>query len=68
MNAADSEHKNDEVERRVRRAVGFKVKRDFHKVAHAQQREDRQRPWLLLKLLVIVVVAALLALALSRVL
>ncbi|MFT5446545.1 MAG: hypothetical protein ACI9DC_001714 [Gammaproteobacteria bacterium] len=68
MNSPDSERNNDEVERRVRRAVGFKFMRDLHELANAQPREDRQRPSLLLKLLVTVVVAALLALALSRML
>lgn len=68
MNSPDSEHNNDEVERRVRRAEGVKFMRDMHKVAQAQQREDRQRPRLVLKLLVIVLVAAFLVGFLSRML
>ncbi len=66
MNSPDPEQSSDEVERRVRRAVGFKVMRDFHKLADAQEREDQQRPWLLLKLLLIVAAVALAAFALSQ--
>ena len=66
MNSPDSDDTNDAVARRVRRAVGFKVMRDLHKVAHDQQRDDQQRPWLLLKLLLIIVVLALIGVALLR--
>ena len=51
---------NEEVARRVRRVVGFKVMRDLHKVAEAMRRDDRQRPRLLLQLLVLTAVLAIL--------
>ena len=57
----------EEVARRVRRIVGFKVMRDLHGVAEAQQREDQQRPRLLLQLMVLVIVLAILGAVLLQV-
>jgi hypothetical protein len=51
---------NEEVARRVRRVVGFKVMRDLHKIAEGLRRDDQQRPRLLLQLLALTVVLAIL--------
>ena len=61
-----SQDTNEEVERRVRRVVGFKVMRDLHKVADEMQRDDEQRPRLLLKVLILVAVLAILGAMLAR--
>jgi len=63
MNPTDP---NEDVARRVRRAVGFKVMRDLNKVADEMQRDDQQRPRLLLQLLVLVVVLGILGAVLLR--
>jgi hypothetical protein len=57
---------NEEVARRVRRVVGFKVMRDLHKVAEGMRRDDQQRPRLLLQLLVLTAVLAILVAVLVR--
>ena len=61
-----SQDGNEEVERRVRRVVGFKVMRDLHKVADEMQRDDEQRPRLLLQVLILVAVLAILGAMLAR--
>ena len=57
---------NEEVSRRVRRAVGFKVMRDFHKLAEDMQRADHQRPRLLLQLLACIALLAIVGAVLLR--
>jgi hypothetical protein len=57
---------NEEVARRVRRVVGFKVMRDLHKVAEGMRRDDQQRPRLLLQLLVLTAMLAILVAVLVR--
>ena len=53
-----SDHPGDEVKRRVRRAVGFKVMRDLHRQAADMEAERRQRPRLVLALLALVALVA----------
>jgi hypothetical protein len=53
----------EEVARRVRRAVGFKVMRDLHGEARAIEEERRQRPRLVLRLTVLIVMLAAAGLA-----
>ena len=48
----------DEVDRRVRRSVGFKVMRDLHQEASAMEAERRGRPRLVSWLLVLVALVA----------
>jgi len=50
-----------EVERNVRRTVGFKVLRETSEWARDVEREQRQRPRLLLRLLLLVLLAACVA-------
>ena len=57
---------NEEVARRVRRVVGFKVMRDLHKIAEGMRRDDRQRPRLLLQLLMLSAVLAILVVVFLR--
>ena len=61
-----SQDANEEVERRVRRVVGFKVMRDLHKVADEMRRDDEQRPRLLLQVLLLVAVLAICGVLLVR--
>ena len=55
--AADERHEEErrgEVRRRVRRAVGFKALRDLGRWADDVEREQRERPRLVLRLMIVV--------------